>query len=33
VAKEILNAWFPETVKEDEKPTITQLEDIDAPHK
>jgi len=33
VAKEILDAWFTETVKEDEKSTIAQLEDIEARHK
>lgn len=33
VAKEILDAWFTETVKEDEKPTIAHLGDIETRHK
>jgi ribose 5-phosphate isomerase RpiB len=33
VAKEILDAWFTETVKENEKSTIAQLEDIETRHK
>jgi len=33
VAKEILDAWFTETVKEDEKLTIAHLREIEARHK
>ncbi len=33
VAKEILEAWFSETVREDEKPTIAQLQEIEARHR
>jgi ribose 5-phosphate isomerase RpiB len=33
VAKEILDAWFTETVKDDERSTIAQLKDIEARHK
>jgi ribose 5-phosphate isomerase RpiB len=33
VAKEILDAWFSETVKEDEKSTIAHLGDIETRHK
>lgn len=33
VAKEILDAWFSESVREDEKPTIAQLEEIEARHR
>ena len=32
VAKEILDAWFSETVKEEEKTTIAHLADIEARH-
>lgn len=32
VAKEILDAWYAETVKEDEKPTIAHLREIEARH-
>lgn len=32
VAKEILDAWYSETVKEDEKPTIAHLKEIEARH-
>jgi ribose 5-phosphate isomerase B len=33
VAKEILDAWFSEVVKEEEKPTIAHLEEIEARHR
>jgi ribose 5-phosphate isomerase B len=33
IAKEILDAWFSESVKEEEKATIAQLEEIEARHK
>jgi ribose 5-phosphate isomerase B len=33
VAKEILDAWYTEKVREDEKPTIAQLEEIEARHR
>jgi ribose 5-phosphate isomerase B len=33
VAKEILDAWFLETAKEEEKPTIAQLKEIEARHR
>jgi ribose 5-phosphate isomerase B len=33
VAKEILDAWFSESVREDEKPTIAQLQEIEARHR
>lgn len=33
VAKEILEAWFSETVREDEKPTIAQLQEIETRHR
>lgn len=33
VAKEILDAWFSEAVREDEKPTIAQLQEIEARHR
>jgi HEAT repeat protein len=33
VAREILDAWFSETVKEEEKPTIAHLEEIEAWHR
>jgi len=32
VAKEILDAWYSETVKEDEKPTIAHLREIETRH-
>lgn len=32
VAKEILDAWYSETVKEDEKPTIAHLREIESRH-
>ena len=32
VAKEILDAWYSETVKEDEKPTIAYLKEIEIRH-
>ena len=32
VAEEILDAWYSEAVKEDEKATIAQLQDIEARH-
>lgn len=33
VAQEILDAWFSESVREDEKPTIEHLEQIEARHR
>ena len=33
IAKEILDAWLSESVKEEEKATIAQLEEIEARHK
>lgn len=33
VAKEILEAWFSESVKAEEKPTIQQLQEIEARHR
>jgi ribose 5-phosphate isomerase B len=33
VAREILDAWFSESVKEGEKPTIAQLQEIEARHR
>ncbi len=33
VAKEILNAWFTESVQEEEKPIIAQLQEIEARHR
>ena len=33
VAKEILDAWFSEAVKDEEKATITHLEEIEARHR
>jgi ribose 5-phosphate isomerase B len=33
VAKEILDAWFAESVREDEKPIIQQLHEIEARHR
>jgi ribose 5-phosphate isomerase B len=33
VAKEVLDAWFSEVVKEEEKPTIAHLEEIEARHR
>jgi len=33
VAKEILDAWFSESVKEEEKATIAQLEEIEVRHR
>jgi ribose 5-phosphate isomerase B len=33
VAKEILDAWFSESVKEAEKPFIAQLQEIEARHR